>query len=186
MKRIISVALGLVVIVASGTALAEPPASSGIVVRGTYDMGRVFVDEDAGLLLIAGGDVVEWCSTGDTEWSLVTYFDKDLQDGLRLNTIEKAQVTASVWAFTDFDCDLFMTEQPLATGMAIYRMHDNDFFGPRFCEIKNNMNAWGHSVIGTLYSPSGEIRHLNFREWGLYDCDTDTFPLYKNIIRLTE
>lgn len=169
----------------AGTVLAEPPASSGIVSRGSYNNAWVDVDINSGLLSIIGVDIVQWCTDG-APFDTIYYADKDLQDGFRLNTSENGYVQASVWPFTDFDCELFTTMDPLATGMANYRSHDNDLFGPRFCEEKNNMNAFGRRANGTLYSPSGEASQFSMHTWGLFDCDTDSFPVFKTKISLTE
>jgi hypothetical protein len=177
---IISVLIGL-----ASAAFAEPPASSGIVTRGSYETGWVDIDTHSGLLSIVGVDIVQWCTDG-APFDTFYYKDKDLQDGFRLNTVEQAYVQASVWPITVFDCELFTTVQPLATGMAYFRSHDNDLFGPRFCEEKNNANAFGRRANGTLYSPSGEARQFSMHTTGLFDCETFTFPLYKTKIKLTK
>jgi hypothetical protein len=173
-----------VLLTLAGTGFAEPPSSSGIVSRGSYEGGYVDVDLNSGLLSIIGFDIVQWC-TDDPPFDTFFYADKDLQDGFRLNTLEHAYVQASVWPFTDFNCELFTTIQPLATGMANYRLHDNDLFGLRYCEEKNNMNAFGRRANGTLYSPSGEARQFSMNNWGLLDCDTESFPIYETKIKLT-
>lgn len=164
---------------------AEPPASSGIVTRGSYDTAWVDIDTKSGLLSIVGVDIVQWCTDG-APFDTVYYSDKNLQDGFRLNTVEKGYVQASVWPITVFDCELFTSIQPLATGMANYLAHDNDYFGPQFCEEKNNANAFGHRANGTLYSPSGEARKFSMHTAGLFDCETFTFPLFKTKIILTK
>lgn len=168
----------------AGAAFAEPPESSGIVTRGSYEWGFVDVDENAGLLSVVGVDIVQWCA-GDSSFDTIYYKDKDLQDGFRLNTMEQADVQASVWPFTDFNCDLFTTVEPLATGMAYFRSHDNDFFGLRYCEEKNNMNSFGRRANGTLYSPGGEAKQFSMHTSGLFDCETRSFPVFKTKINLT-
>lgn len=183
MKRI-AIATGLVLLATiSGNVLAEPPATSGIVTRDSYNGARFDVDMNSGLLSVLGVDIVQWCTDG-APFDVIYYSDKSLQSGFRLNTLEKADVTASVWPFTIFDCELFTTVQPLATGIARYRLHDNDLFGPQFCEEKNNANAFGVKANGTLYSPSGEAKQFSMHHWGLFDCETFTFPLLKTKISL--
>ena len=185
MKRIIISAVIIISTLLFGIALAEPPATSGIVTRDSYNGARVDIDMNSGLLSVVGVDIVQWC-TDDAPFDVIYFSDKDLQDGFRLNTLEKGYLTASVWPFTVFSCELFTTVQPLATGMAKYRMHDNDFFGPRFCEEKNNANAFGTKANGTLYSPSGEAKQFSLNTWGLFDCETFTFPILKTKIKLTD
>jgi hypothetical protein len=184
MKQFSILALFLTVVGSFGIALADPPASSGVVTRGSYDNARVDVDTNAGMLSILGVDVVQWCTDG-VPFEFISYSDKLVQSGLRLNTLEKAELTASVWPFTVFDCELFTTVPPLATGIASYRLHDNDLFGDQFCEEKNNANAFGIKANGTLYSPSGEKKQFSMHTWGIFDCETGTLPLFKTKINLT-
>ena len=158
-------------------AFAGPPSSSGVVVRRSSEAPRIwwYSDDARGLGLAVGSDVVADCSEEPLELILLSFSDKDIQDGLRLVALRKAEdVGASVWSFTEFDCDKFLTELPLATGEVDRSVHDNDFFGNRYCEVKNNMNAFSHSIHGTLYSPFGEKRQLSAHYWGLFDCDTQT------------
>ncbi len=185
MKRFSIFALFLAVVGSFGIALAEPPASSGVVTRDSYNGGWVDVDMNAGMLSVLGFDIVQWCTDG-APFDVISYSDKLVQSGLRLNTLEKAELTASVWPFTVFDCELFTSIPPLATGLASYRLHDNDLFGNEFCEEKNNANAFGRKANGTLYSASGELMKFSMHTTGIYDCETDTFPLFKTKINLTK
>ena len=170
----------------SGVAIADPPEASGIVTRGGYEGGWWWADEDTGLGVIIGTDIVALCS-GTREFGFVAYSDKDIQDGLRLIRLEKGRnLVASVWPFTEFDCGRFLTELPLATGEVNRLMHDNDLYGPRYCDIKNNANAYGENFHGDLYSPTGEKRRFNGRMRGLYDCETDTFPMFDVKLLLTD
>ncbi len=185
MKQLKLVSVFFILVVMATAALAEPPANSGIVTRGSYEWAFVEVDVNSGLLAVLGVDIVQWCTDG-APFDTIYYSDKDLQDGFRLNTSEKGYVQASVWPFTDFDCELFTTMQPLATGMAFSRARDNDYFGLRYCDEKNNMNAFGSKANGTLYSPGGEAKQFSLRITGLFDCDTESFPLFDVKISLTE
>jgi len=181
-KLLVSCALAVVAYAAN----AGPPATSGIVTRDGYFFARFFVDEASGMSAVVGTDIVAFCS-GSADFTFISYSDKDIQEGLRLSTLEKGEdLFASVWGFAEFNCERFLTELPLATGLVDYRMHDNDLFGLRFCEIKNNMNAWGWSFHGTVYTPFGDKRQLSGHFWGLFDCDTNTFPVRKTKLVLTD
>ena len=187
MKLLTSFTIALVSIGTLGTAIAEPPASSGIVMRDGYFFGSVEVDTDAGVLAVLGFDPIEYCADPDNAaFDFVTFSDKNLQNGFRLNTLEKGEMTASVWPLTEFQCDLIALSAPLATGIVKYRLHDNDLFGPEFCDQKNNANAFGMKANGTLYTIFGEAMKLNMHVWGLFDCETFSFPLFKTTIKLTE
>jgi hypothetical protein len=185
MKLIKAIAPILVAVSALGVASAEPPANSGVVVRDGYFFGFFDVDTDAGLSIVLGFDPSLEC-IGEASFDFMSYSDKILQGGLRVNTLEKGEVIASVWPTTDFDCDLFTTELPLALGLVRFSVHDNDLFGPQFCEEKNNINSFGYKANGTLYSPFGEMKQLNMHVWGLFDCDTSSLPLFKASIKLTD
>lgn len=186
MKSITAIATILVAVSALGVASAEPPANSGVVVRDGYFFGYFNSDPDTGMSIVLGFDPNLECTVG-TDWDFMHYSDKLLQGGFRVNTLEKAEVFASVWPIMeDFDCDIFTTTTPLAEGYARRRLHDNDLLGNQFCAEKNNINSFGHKANGTLYSPLGEKKQLNMHFWGLFDCDTGTLPLFKSSIKLTD
>jgi hypothetical protein len=185
MKRISFIALFFVAVGFFATALADPPENSGVVSRGVYQGAWVDIDTDSGLLSVLGVDIFQWCTDG-APFEFISYSDKQVQNELRIVTLEKAELTASVWPFTVFDCDLFTTVPPLATGLASYQLHDNDLFGPVFCEEKNNANAFGRKAKGTLYTAGGEMVQFKLHSWGIYDCETDTFPLFKTRISLRD
>lgn len=167
-------------------ASADPPATSGIVTRDGYFRNFIVIDDERGMMATIGTDVIKFCQ-GQGERAFISFADKNIQEGLRLSTLEKGKdFFASVWGFTEFNCERILTELPLATGLVDYRMHDNDLFGRRFCDIKNNMNAFGRSFHGTLYSPFGDKKKFSAHIWGLYDCDTDTFPVFKVKVLLTD
>lgn len=172
-----NIALVCVMALFSSVAFADPPSNSGIVFR--TDLERAFLwwyhDDAKGLGLAVGSDVVSICSGGQVAPVILRFSDKDIQDGLRLVANRRVEdASASVWPFTEFDCERFLTELPLAAGEVDRSVHDNDWFGNRYCDLKNNMNAFSHSIHGTLYSPFGEKRQLSAHYWGLFDCDTQT------------
>jgi len=82
----------------------------------------------------------------------------DFRTGLRV-TLGKGTLRAAVWPFTNFDCALFTTIAPLATGDAEFVNNDNDVFGTPGWE--NNTNVWGFSAHGLLARPTGEVAVLS-------------------------
>ena len=171
---------------AFGVAVADPPPASGIVSRGEFGYGFWEVDTASGMGATLGGDIIEYCSDPEfDDWSLISYADKNLQNGFRLNAFARGELTASVWPFTIFDCDLFLTVQPLATGMAKLVDRDNDLFGWEYCDEKNNMNSFSRHAQGTLYTPSGAKRQFSMYTQGLFDCDTLSFEA-RTKIKLTD
>ena len=185
MKTSLKLAATVFMVATIGIVNADPPTNSGVVTRGSYTNAWFDVDMKNGLSSVVGVDIVELCN-GPADFDVFYYSDKLVQKGLRINTLEKAELTASVWPFTVYDCDRFRTMAPLAVGTATLVSRDNDLFGPQFCEEKNNINSFRRKANGTLYSPSGEAKQFNLHVWGLYDCDTDSFDLFKTKINLTD
>jgi hypothetical protein len=141
--------------------------------QGIYVIG--WADFQEGISAWAGIDIAQWCRDG-------TGFDvSDIQD---INVPEDANriselvhgndVTTSVWPFTGFDCDLFTTVTPLATGTSDFRSTDNDlntFLNPD----SKNANAFGFNAHGKLTDASGS--RVNFSGhsrcvWDGVDFDT--------------
>ena len=56
-----------------------------------------------------------------------------------------------VWDFLAFDCELFTTIDPVASGDAKLRNVDNDLFGT----VDPNANAWSFMAHGQLEDPFG-------------------------------
>ena len=172
MKNIVKTGLltGLVCLI--GVANAEPPSESGIVTRGDREFALFDVDEKAGISSVLGVDPVAFCS-GLTEFDFISYADKAVQNDLRSVRVGRGEVVASVWPFTDFDCNLFLTEMPLASGMASVVDRDNDFFGLDRCDEKQNINSFGYQAHGALYSPDGERKQFSMYSHALLDCEDD-------------
>ena len=187
-RRLWTILISIVAIISLGItsiAFADPPTNSGVVTRDDLDFGRFDVDASAGISSILGFDVVAFCSDTEVENEVITYAEKFVQSGLRLNRMGKGPVTASVWPFTRFDCDLFLTIDPLATGTAKVVDRDNDLFGNLLCDEKNNINSFGWQAHGELYSPGGQQRQFSMFVHGWFDCDDRSIGV-KRKIKLTE
>lgn len=88
------------------------------VVRGEIDLGLFYADPKAGLLAIHGGDVVEFCETGSTIFPLFD-FQNIISPSDADRTIELIHgddIPTPVWPFAEFNCALFTTLEPIATG----------------------------------------------------------------------
>ena len=177
MKR---VALALVVAFLSSVATAGPPDFSGVVMRGTTEIGFVFVDMKAGLLATLGTDPPDFCS-GSGDIDLVAWQDMNMPNGLRWVTINKgSDIRAYVYDFAAFEpyssvCDGVLNGVlPLATGYVNYRFQDNDYAAMDNCESKENFNSFGWSFEGPLYSfVGGRKRQFSGHVRVVWDCDTD-------------
>jgi hypothetical protein len=161
-KLFLFVVVLLVALVTAIPALADPPPSSGLkVVR--YD-GIVYlhtVDYKNGLSAIVGADIVEFCNTY-SGFDLVSIQDIHVpEDANRIVEIAHGDdVTTSVWQFTDFDCGLFTTQEPVATGTTDVVSTDNDL------DVYNNpdhvnWNAFGFTAHGLLAAPDGGAKQMN-------------------------
>ena len=130
---------------------------SGIVTRYEAPVGRTWVDFDSGLRVVVGADMDEFCA-GIVNFDLVEITDIQLASE-RLLTLETGRVQATVWDFTDFDCALFTTNDPVASGFARMRTTDNDFFGTD--PDDTNANAFGWMAHGKLEDQYGTRLMLN-------------------------
>ncbi len=175
-KLLLFVLVLLVALIAAIPALADPPPSSGPnVVR--YD-GIVYlhtVDEAKGLSAIVGADIVEFCNSF-RGFDLVSIQDIQVpEDANRIVEIAHGDdVTTSIWPFTDFDCGLFTTVEPVATGTTDVVNTDNDL------EVFNNpdnvnWNAYGFTAHGRLTAPDGSTMQLNVMSRCVWDgVDSDS------------
>jgi hypothetical protein len=138
-----------------------PPASSGpIVIRTETAFAVFYADPGAGISAVHGADMDEFCN-GIVDFDIVKLQEIDVpEDANRIiSLVHGHDVRTSVWPFTDFDCDLFTTTTPLATGTVDMVSTDNDvvvFLNPD----NVNHNAFGWAAHGKLVGPNGE--ELNF------------------------
>lgn len=135
---------------------------SGIVVRDEIPAAFTWVDFDSGLRVIVGADLDEFCA-GNLNFDLVEITDKVQASG-RIVSLLKGTVQTTVWDFLDFDCALFTTIDPVASGDAKLRSTDNDLDGTG--PDDRNTNAWGLMAHGRLENTEGDRMSLNaFIRW---------------------
>ena len=130
-------------------AYADPPPFSGIVTRGEDTVAVTWVDAEAGLRVIVGADMDEFCA-GNEYAGLIAYQDVNLPSG-RVVSNSGAIMQTTVWDFLNFDCALFTTIDPVASGYARVRYVDNDLTG----SVVNNTNSWTFMAQGKLEDPWG-------------------------------
>jgi len=136
---------------------SNAPDVSGIVTRAEWPVAYTWPDFKTGLRVTLGLDMLEFCD-GIDDFDVIPYQDVNSPTG-ELLTLGKGTLRAAVWPFTDFDCALFTTIAPLATGDAEFVNNDNDLLGTPGWE--NNTNVWGFSAHGLLTRPTGEIAVLS-------------------------
>jgi len=158
---------------------ANGPESPGPIIFRTGEAGyRVsYSDPVHGLTAIHGGDVVEFCLTGETGEALVelqVVFPPEEQDRILL-LLKGHDVETTVWATGSFDCDVFTTTTPLATGTVDLTNTDNDLLAGE--RDNRNHNAFGFVAQGTLTRPDGAKAPFN----GVSKCvwDGDDFDTIK-------
>jgi hypothetical protein len=132
--------------------IEDAPPFSGIVERLGLPDGATWVDDKSGLRLIIGFDVVEYCG-GTEDFDLVWYQDLYRNNGWQ-GLGQGEDMRTSVWPFLAWDCDMFTTVSPVASGLADLIVNDNAWSG--FDPDKNRANSWGKSVHG----------HLNYTDGG--------------------
>ena len=150
-------------------ASSNPPATSGPIVIRFDDAFAMFdVDTNAGISSILGADPNEFC-IGIIDFDTVSFMDVDVpEDANRISEKLSGHVRASVWPFTVFDCNLFLTVPPLATGMAKVKGTDNDLVV--FLNPDNvNANAFGYNAHGKLFDQSGSAKQFSLVFRGVWD-----------------
>jgi len=132
-----------------------PPTESGIIYRGETAVGLTWVDVDSGLRVVLGADMNEYCA-GIVNFDPFATQTANLPGG-RLVMNGGAEVQVTVWDFLAFDCGLFTTMDPVASGTANLRGVDNDVQGT----VVTNTNTWGWSAQGNLVDGDGHRVRFN-------------------------
>jgi hypothetical protein len=154
-----------------------PPPESGIIMRDGVPTALTWVDAEAGLRVIVGTDMHEFCA-GIVNFDIVEYQDAYLRDG-RLVELGQGVVHTTVWNFLEFDCALFTTVDPVAQGRSKFVAVDNDLFGIE--EGDSNTNSWGFMAHGRLVSSDGERMQFSGHLRQVYSPD-DRYTLHSQII----
>ena len=136
-------------------AVSGPPAQSGpYVVRFDDVYALWFIDVERNLGVIIGDDIVEFCSSGIPDFEIVSIMDVNLPNDQAavIDIMWGQHMTASVWPFTTFNCDLFLNTPPLATGYVNFRYTDNDLYAWMH-EDPKRMNSYGITANGLVKTP---------------------------------
>jgi hypothetical protein len=143
---------------------ADPVPSFGAeVIRFEAPWPEVFIDDEAGLTLLAGAtldQVPALCAGGDftdiASWLIVAH---PTHDGRTVDhaLIKDKDQSVIVWgAAVGSICDELQDVQPLAVGTARMTFTDNDFAG-----TSSHTDAFGERIEGTVTSPTtGQRYHL--------------------------
>jgi len=150
---------------------ANAPDFSGIVERSDGPSAYVFPDAATGWQVTFGVDMLEFCD-GIADFDLLYWADKNLpNDPDRWVSLNKMEARTAVWPFLDFDCALFTTVEPLATGMSTFYFIDNDILG----SDSPNTNSWGFMAAGTLaWTADGTPAQFSFHRRLVWHKDTPT------------
>jgi hypothetical protein len=133
------------------------PPFSGIIERAEFPAAYSWVDFKSGLRLTLGFDVFEYCD-GTINFDLVWF--QDIYNPSRWLGQAQGEMQAAVWDFLDFDCELFTTVPPVASGVADFINTDNSWEGVG--EDDQFTNSWNLHAKGTLsYSDGGAPAQLN-------------------------
>lgn len=179
----------LLILSISAPVISDPPAQSGpIVIR--YEGAPFFSggilplwipDMKSGMSITLGIDNIDFCLGG---FNLDTVSIKEIdipEDANRINQQLSGSVQAAVWPFTVFECDLFLTVPPLATGYADIQATDNDLLV--FLNPDNvNHNAFGISAHGKLQDMWGATKQMSFTYRVNWDGNDDS--TFKEVIKV--
>jgi len=154
-KTIMRSLLVLLALSVSATAVSAPPDHSGPNVIRYEDFFVIRIaDFDEGKQVIFGTHMLNFCNN-IFDFETASIMDVSVpEDSNRINQMATGEVFASVWDFPEFSCARFLTEDPLAEGMATFRLTDNDV--NTFLNTDNvNANAFGMNARGNMFSPGG-------------------------------
>ena len=149
--------------------LADPPPFSGVVERNDYPAAYTWVDFESGLRIVIGADMDEFCS-GLLNFDLMAFQDVTIPDGRIVSNGIGEEMQTSVWDFLDFDCALFTSIDPVASGYARLRVLDNDLQG--IAEGDTNTNVWTFMAHGKLEDPWGSTFNLKASSTQLFGTNT--------------
>ncbi|MCZ6756487.1 MAG: hypothetical protein O7E49_14355 [Gemmatimonadetes bacterium] len=135
-----------------------PPASGPFLVRGQTGFAVFYVDFEDGMLVVLGIDIVQFCTSG-APFDIVAFQNISVpEDANRVNQlIHGDDLTTSVWPLFGFNCGLFTSTAPLASGTSDLISTDNDIFIFNNPDSRN-ANAFGFRAHGQLTDPSGRRR----------------------------
>ena len=149
---------------------ANAPEQSGIVERGDGVWAWSWPDPKTGLRVVFGADMTEFCG-GIIDFDEVHWADKVLpNEDERIVSLDVSRdIRTSVWPFLDFDCALFTSVDPLASGTSTLKRTDNDLTGTPGA----NTNTWGFMAHGTLaWTADGSAAQFSFHrrmQWDTND-----------------
>ncbi len=149
---------------------ANAPAQSGIVERGEGVWALSWADPGTGWRVTFGVDMLEFCD-GIVDFDEVHWADKVIPQEVEriVSLAKKGEARTSVWPFMDFDCALFTTIDPLASGLSVLISPDNDLTGTPGA----NMNSWGFMAHGRLsWTVDGSHAQFSFHrrvQWDTID-----------------
>jgi hypothetical protein len=135
---------------------ANNPDAGGIITRDEMGLGLFQRDSKTQLQVVLGIDIAEFCG-GVWAPDLVARQIVDVPDEANriVRLLHGTDVRTSVWPNFGFNCGLFTTTTPLATGLSKFVHTDNDvfiFFNPD----NKNSNAYGWTAHGVLADPAGD------------------------------
>jgi hypothetical protein len=175
--------LATVILLISASALSNPPPTSGPNVVRFDDFFAVNIsDFEDNKQVILGADVTEFC-LGTVDFDVISFMEvTNPQDEARIKQLFKGEAYASVWDFPEFDCDRFLSDLPLATGMARIHGNDNDLIV--FDRDNKNANSFGIKAHGDLWSPEQE--QLKFHlVWHIVWDGIDGEKFFKEIVKIS-
>lgn len=172
----------IALLLAAPTLSDPPPASGPNVVRSDQIFATQIADFEDNKQVILGADVTEFC-LGTIDFDVVSFMEvTNPRDQDRIIELGKGMVFATVWDFAEFDCGRFLTEMPLASGMARIHINDNDLIV--FFRDNQNANSFGIKAHGDLYSPAGEPLKFHL-VWHIVWDGVDGQKLFKEILKIS-
>ena len=185
-QTLLAIALCAGMLVMCTTAWADPPASSGMVIRFQDTFATSVGDGRTGIFAVAGLDfdgLRQLCTPecdelgeGCPDFELI-----DVQDVVNpsdillfMDNLTGEDLSASVWPILpDTFCNIINSFAPLATGTVDLQGTDNDFFA--FAIDHDRANAYGWAFRGDLTTSNDGTARLNAHFRCLFDPPQSNF-----------
>lgn len=135
--------------------IVDAPATSGPrVIRFEFGYGLILTDPDLGIEVTYGFDPVALCD-GTATFDVVSIMQVNGPQGRAHAVVQGDDLQTRVWPFASesFDCDLFTSATPIASGVSDLVATDNDVVGGN--PDARHVNSLGYRARGVLTLADG-------------------------------
>ena len=166
-----------------GTIVKAPGDQGAMVVRFDGYIALTWVDWESGYRLVVGLEFAEYCNDiYDFDIVPVMQVYNPVDQDIVNELINARDVYVEVYPAYVWDCERFVNEGPLATGLVKFMSTDNDLYAYLDTNLNPRVNSFGSSANGKIFTPEGDIVLLNFTTryvWPGYPDEYSMNEIYK-------